>query len=143
MYKFQSKALDPSGREEIQSSGVLTWVLKEDFSPPVKPFEKVRQVNYTCKFFPSYFYFVLHFGEIEGLKKQIRYESMTPRLQMLPLPTGNRPRAQVIMEEYINFNSRCAWTIHVQNCRHKTVQERVKLMPEPLGTPKQTTDTQP
>lgn len=30
MYKFKSKALDPSDVEEIQTSGVLTWVLKED-----------------------------------------------------------------------------------------------------------------
>lgn len=30
MNKFKSKALDPSDLEETQTSGVLTWVLKED-----------------------------------------------------------------------------------------------------------------
>lgn len=63
---------------------------------------------------------------------------MTPRLQMLASSTGNSPRAQIIMEEYSDCNSRCAWTILFQNCKQKTVEGIVILMPEPLGTPKQT-----
>lgn len=62
---------------------------------------------------------------------------MTPRLQMLASSTGNSPRAPIIMEEYIDCKSPCAWTILFQNCKQNTVEEVVILMPEPLGTPKQ------